>query len=140
MKEAKGDLWTFSGHKVITTNGYIKTNGACVMGRGCAYQAMLKYPKLPFELGELIKNHGNHVYYFKEFNIVTFPVKHNWWEKADLKLIKESAYEILSLTISTNEQFYLPKPGCGNGQLEWEDVKKVIEPILSDQFTVIDYV
>jgi hypothetical protein len=32
---------------------------------------------------------------------------------------------------------YLTPPGCGCGQLDWADVKAVIEPILDDRFIVV---
>lgn len=37
------------------------------------------------------------------------------------------------------EAILIPKPGCGNGGLKWEDVKKQIEPLLDDRFIIIDY-
>jgi len=33
----------------------------------------------------------------------------------------------------------LPRPGCGNGQLDWSDVHPVIAPILPDSVHVITY-
>jgi hypothetical protein len=38
------------------------------------------------------------------------------------------------------EAVYLPRPGCGNGWLKWEDVKKILSPILKgDQFHIVTY-
>jgi hypothetical protein len=38
------------------------------------------------------------------------------------------------------EAIYLPRPGCGNGRLNWEDVKKILSPILkSDRFHIVTY-
>lgn len=142
MKEAIGNLWDFKGVKCITTNGFVKANGSCVMGRGCAKEAMIKYPKLPFELGKRIKKDGNHVFLFPQYDwggIITFPVKHNWWEKADIALIERSAEELMNCTKVLVNPIYLPRPGCGNGNLKWEDVRKVLKPILSDQIIVIDF-
>jgi hypothetical protein len=47
VKELFGNLWEFDGIIVITTNGFVKRDGTCVMGRGCAKQATIKLPGLP---------------------------------------------------------------------------------------------
>lgn len=141
MLEARGNLWDFNGVHVITTNGFVKKDGSAVMGRGCALEAKNRYPHLSLTLGEAIKEMGNHAYYFYEYNIITFPVKRVWWDPADPKLIVQSAHELMSIinqhTIA--DDVYLPRPGCGNGQLNWDDVKPLIKPILSDRVTVISF-
>ena len=54
MKEVFGDLWEFDGIIAITTNGFVKRDRTCVMGRGCARQAAVRFPELPRKLG--VKN------------------------------------------------------------------------------------
>jgi hypothetical protein len=74
--------------------------------------------------------------------LITFPVKRNWWEVADLALIERSARELLKIieVKRIRGAIYLPRPGCGNGRLKWEDVKKIFLPILkSDQFHIVTY-
>jgi hypothetical protein len=59
-----------------------------------------------------------------------------------LGLIERSARELLKLieVKKIKEAIYLPRPGCGNGRLKWEDVKKNLSPILkSDQFHIVTY-
>ena len=84
MKEVFGDLWEFDGIIAITTNGFLKRDRTCVMGRGCARQAAVRFRELPRKLASRISAEGNHVFYFPEYRLITFPVKHNWWEAADL--------------------------------------------------------
>src|SRR5687767_13225776 len=104
MTEVTGDLWTFDANiRVITTNGFVKKNGECVMGRGCALESTKRYKNLALRLGNKIKLAGNHVHPLSigEFNdpmnaLVSFPVKHNWYEKASLDLIRRSAIELRS--------------------------------------------
>ena len=142
MREVFGELWEFDGIIAITTNGFVKRDGTCVMGRGCAKQATIRFPGLPHKLGTKISAEGNHVFYFPEHRLITFPVKHTWWEVADLGLIERSARELLKMieVKKIKEAVYLPRPGCGNGRLKWEGVKKLLSPILkSDQFHIVTY-
>jgi len=152
--EGKGDLWYHvmaDGYlKVITTNGYTKNDGKAVMGRGCAREASLRWPELPQLLGNMLRKNGNHVFLIteqiptshiipREKAIITFPTKHVWWEKSDLSLIERSALEIMQLAdnIGGDWKYVIPRPGCGNGGLKWDDVRPVIEPILDERFIVI---
>lgn len=140
MKLELGDIWerhaegAFVG---ITTNGVCNARGQAVMGRGVAKQAAHRFPRLPYDLGRLLKAHGNHAYRLTEYRVLTFPVKHRWWERADVRLIERSAREFMSL-LTRGEQVYLVKPGCGNGGLEWRQVQDILAPILTDQVTIID--
>lgn len=143
MKEVKADLWSF--HKqpyavvCITTNGVVKNDGTCVMGRGCAWEAKQRIPTVAKVLGSMIQEHGNHVHHLGTF-LMSFPVKHSWWERADLELIKQSAIELRSEAITYKDwSFYLPRPGCGNGKLSWEgEVKPLLESLdLPDNIVIV---
>lgn len=150
MKEAEGDLWLYPADwRVITTNGYVKRNGAAVMGRGCAFQAKKKFPGLEFSLGREIKEHGNLPVVFENINLITLPVKDNWWAPAELVLIDGMLCRLASMFDKINrvnhpyfkdtDTVVLPRPGCGAGQLVWEDVKPICEMWLDDRFTVITF-
>lgn len=145
MKEVNGDLWDSNADIiVITTNGATRKDGAAIMGRGVALQAKQRYPGIEHKLGSLIRENGNHVDIIigGTLKIVSFPVKHHWREKADLKLINQSVLELimlvdrLRLAASFTYIVALPRPGCGNGRLRWEDVRSIIRPILDDRFTI----
>jgi len=145
MLEIIGNLWDYAYKEnfriCITTNGFVKSNGECVMGRGCALEAKERYPQLPKLLGNSITAYGNklNLIYLPDTFLVSFPVKHHWKEQADINLIKKSAESLNWLsTIHPHLTFILPKPGCGNGSLNWNNVKKVIEPILNDKIIIID--
>ena len=139
MKEAQIELWDVTdGWKVITTNGSVNKKGLAVMGRGCALEAAKRIPYFPKTLAMALEKTGNKVYAWEYCNIITFPVKHKWNEKADLELIKKSTRELVEIANKWKmEKIYLPRPGCGYGYLEWEEVKKEIEDILDDRFVVI---
>lgn len=45
------NLWLLSDTVVITTNGTVKGDDACVMGRGCALEAKLAFPGIDHRIG-----------------------------------------------------------------------------------------
>jgi hypothetical protein len=156
MIEQYGNIWQLKGDAIcITTNGFVKKNGEAVMGAGIAKEAAKQFPHLPKLLGNTIKVRGNHLaVFFNEIShyngeegaisnqdIVSFPVKHNWFEKADMELIRRSARELMKWAdqLPHWERVLLPRPGCGNGKLDWSDVKREIEPILDDRISVVTF-
>lgn len=145
MIEAKGNIWEYHNKgylTVIPTNGALKNNGENVMGKGLALQAKQRFPDLPLKLGTAIKYNGNNVYLFPEYRTISFPVKHHWSEKADLRLINTSALQLLDvlemIVASVPIKVALPKVGCGAGNLNWEEVKPILSKHLDEQFTVVD--
>ena len=129
MIELVGNLWDYFPQEwiCVTTNGYVKSNGEAVMGRGCAREAAMRFPALPTILGNSIGRFGNHLAYLRH-HILAFPVKHNWWEGADLRLITRSLQELdLAKARLGFERVFLPRPGCGNGGLDWELVRPLCE-------------
>lgn len=173
MLEAYGNIWDlFKDYDavVITTNGFVKTNGEAVMGRGIALEAKEHFDNLPERLGLAIREEGNRVFIFPHYynrvstklssvyrgfdfqnmgRVITFPVKPimgangkpGWSVKAEIGLIETSCKQLIELLDKTPwiSKVIMPRPGCGNGGLKWEDVKPVIEPLLDDRFTVVTF-
>lgn len=183
MLELRGDLFDLSSYEshpdnqsvdwqpdaiVITTNGFVKKSGECVMGRGCAKQATSLYPRIAKTLGTLIRNKGNHVHLIKEDpNILSFPVKPvsvsclaskknvvrhmqnrfkpgqqvpGWACVADLQLIERSANELVDITNKYGwEKVILPRPGVGFGELKWSDVCPILNKVLDNRFYSITF-
>lgn len=153
MISTTGDLWTYGNPdaRVITTNGFRKANGECVMGRGCAREARDRYPGLAKRIGERIEATGNHAYAFdvgEHWELVTFPVKPVTGSKgepgfssmADLVIIEASAWRLLMMAESFGwQEIVMPRPGAGNGGLVWRDVKMLLDRILDDRFTALTY-
>lgn len=151
MEEVEGNLWSFmpTAHaRVITTNGSIKNNGEAVMGRGSALEAAMRFPLLPRDLARKIQSGGNHVHVFRkydsyegiDYDLLTFPTKHVWHENSDIDLIFRSACELADLADHYGYgAVILPRPGCGNGNLEWSEVRSVIRGVLDHRFYVITF-
>lgn len=146
MIEVYGDLWTYPADaKVITTNQFVRKDGKAVMGRGVARDAIMKFPEVQELLGQFLKYRGNDIYVLADpertgsYYLLNFTVKKNWWEPADLGLIEESAIRLFTMCLDWDwKTIVLPRPGCGNGQRTWEEVKPVLEPILDDRFHIIE--
>jgi hypothetical protein len=144
MIEVQADLWKEAeAHQavvVITTNGSVRTDGCGVMGRGCALEARGRFDGIDKRLGEVIRTQGNHVALLWDAGpvIYSFPVKHMWHQRADVRLIEQSARELADMANRMGfERVVMPRPGCGNGRLRWPDVKPLLEPFLDDRFVVV---
>ena len=113
------------------------------MGRGCALEAAKLYPRLPRLLGERLEKYGNTVQFFsrEQLNsrqgLFTFPVKHEWPDTADLELITASAAS-LHIHLLGSSTYVMPRAGCGNGHLLWQDVRPILAK-LPDNVVVIDF-
>lgn len=140
MIEVYGNLWTYPADwRIITTNGFLKKSGECVMGRGCAKEYATMNTTFPRSLGNMIKANGNHVFFWHTEKIITFPVKHQWFDPADLELIRRSIEELTKHESFCSKEIYvMPRPGCGNGKLPWDAVKPLLID-LPDNIRVITY-
>ena len=147
MIEATGDLWAYSADWFcIPTSGSVRQDGRAVMGAGVALQARSLYPGLDTLVGALIRGEGNHLGVFgREHtgynrNLITFPTKRVYYQKADLLLIQDSAQGLgIIARYRKDEVFVLPTPGCGEGRLKWEEVRPYIEDFLPDNVHIIHW-
>jgi hypothetical protein len=146
MREIYGNIWEIECDAIcITTNGVVKRDGTAVMGAGIARQAREKFPKLDVLLGAMLKLNGNKVNLMldKVENrpaLIGFPTKNDWRENSSLQLIERSSRELVELVNSKGWKYILlPRPGCGNGNLDWREVRRVIGPILDERFFIITF-
>jgi hypothetical protein len=179
MLERRGDLWVLadqvkSDAVCITTNGFVTQRGLAVLGRGCAKEAVQRWPVLPAQLGDYLRHNPevktvcltNILRRLWEntqlsYHLVAFPVKprqviannmstnvvrHQRWNfgtgskvpgwaaVADMNLIEKSSKELMQLIESNRWRVVLlPRPGCGAGELQWDEVRELIAPILDDR-------
>lgn len=148
MIEHRGNIWDHPAQvKCITTNGMVNAQGLAVMGRGVALQATKRYPNIARNLGVLLLKHGNRVLRLgvyadlpntaEDVTLVSFPVKYHWKDKANPELIVRSAHQLVALTGAYDwDCVVLPRPGCGNGGLNWERVRPLLD-VLDDRFVVV---
>ncbi|MBT0665938.1 ADP-ribose-binding protein [Geobacter pelophilus] len=139
MVELTGNIWDYWGKAIIvvTTNGSLTRDGRAILGRGVARQALEYCPDLAYRLGMLLKAHGNHVTDLGN-NLASFPVEETAWSLPDMQLIVRSALELRQLADSKGwRQVVVPRPGCGGGGLQWQDVEPLLSKYFDDRFLVI---
>ena len=171
MQEIKGDLFSYIGTAdaiCITTNGFVKSNGEAVMGKGCAKKATELWPGVAKFLGDSLKADGNTVIPLFSVNgttVCSFPVKPvsesfdgtnavrhmaskfnigdrvpGWACKARTDIINVSAISLCRIAdINHWKQIVLPRPGCGAGELCWSRIKPILDKHLDDRFYSITY-
>jgi hypothetical protein len=141
MNEIIGNIWDYhsNGEFVcVTTNGNLNSRKECIMGAGIAKECKLKFPQIPAILGDLIKHYGNNVYMLSEYKIFSFPTKYNWIQHSNIKLILHSFEQLKTYIDKYNiSRVYCPKPGCGNGKLNWNFVKKNLNTIYEERIIFI---
>jgi len=61
-----------------------------------------------------------------------------WAARANIKLIAQSCEELVVLADRVGwKTIVIPRPGCGAGELDWEEVSPVLEAAFDDRFSVI---
>lgn len=144
MLETEGGLWEFHNKGkwiVIPTNGVINRGGKAVMGKGLAYQAATRFPGLPFELAWKLRRWGNKVFAFPQHRLFTFPTKDNWRDDSSVFLIKQGCRQLAYRVDVSLPKVYLPRLGCGCGNLSWKnEVRPIMKSILDDHFVVVEYI
>jgi hypothetical protein len=167
MKNCTGNMWDVYDQVdafCLTTNGFVKRDGAAVMGRGIAKTARDNFKHIDYALGQAISRNGNitqllgHKFValpvkpaFATFNgrnaVPGWAAKYNigdqipgWAAVANTALIKLSIRQLVSLAdLHSWQRIALPKPGCGNGQLDYSAVEPILKHYLDDRFEVWDF-
>ena len=122
---------------IFTGNAFVKNNGALVMGRGAAQQVRDLYPTVQFELGNKIKalNIAGEDYLVllsvtAGHPIWVFQVKYNWFEDADVELIKRSVCKLHAIAENNPDVIYhMNYPGIGNGKLSITKVEPALHTL-----------
>lgn len=127
----KGDLFNSPAQVLVNT-----VNTVGVMGKGIALEFKTRYPEMfilyqskcddgSFDIGKLL------LWKKEEKWILLFPTKRHWRSPSKISDIEEGlkkfaqSYDKLGI-----ESIAFPKLGCGNGGLDWKDVKPIMEKYL----------
>jgi len=114
---------------------------AATLGKGIALQFSKKFPEMlddywkACESGQL-RLGTMHVFERNELlnprYIINFPTKGHWRSRSRLKDIKDGLAALVEEVRNRNiHSIAVPPLGCGNGGLEWSEVRPVIESALA---------
>ena len=113
-----------------------------VMGKGIALQFKNKWPK-NFKLYEAAcKAHQVRLgkmfvfdagAYARPNFIINFPTKDHWRGKSKIEFIQDGLVDLIAQIKRLNIQsIAIPPLGCGNGGLDWDDVRPLIFAVLAE--------
>lgn len=110
-------------------------NTVGVMGKGLALEFKKRYPESYknyvevcssgfFDVGKTILYSENGKY------IINVPTKKHWKDPSKLEWIESGLKSLCNKVLFLNCSVAIPALGCGNGGLEWPEVKPLIESIM----------
>ena len=138
IEAARGNLLEAPVEALVNT---VNTKG--VMGRGIALQFKQAYPEM-FRTYERACGHGEvqlgkmHVFDLGGLVggprwIINFPTKGDWRKPSRLRDVQEGLQDLVAIIRKMHiRSIALPPLGCGNGGLNWDDVRPVIEDALAE--------
>lgn len=137
IRYTKGNLLETSTEALVNT-----VNTVGVMGKGIALQFKEAYPnnyKIYRDACKAGTFHTGQVLAVRDGDlrnqkwIINFPTKAHWKGKSEYGFVKEGLKVLKQKLIELNiKSIAIPPLGCGNGGLEWEKVKPLINSELSD--------
>lgn len=143
FKYVTGDILDSSADCLVNT-----VNCEGYMGKGIAYQFKLRFPENNRDYVDACKSGRlriGTIHTFKEASkiIINFPTKNKWREKSRIEYIHSGMKEVLRTIPELGiKSIAIPPLGCGNGGLQWAEVKPIIVEYLklfSDTLEIFIY-
>lgn len=127
----KGDIFESPAQVIVNT-----VNTVGVMGKGLALSFKKRYPKMfdrykiacekkQLTIGKLM------LFYEPDHWLLLFPKKENWRNPSKLEYIEKGLMKFEATYADKNiTSIAFPRLGCGNGELDWNDVQPLMERYL----------
>ncbi|MBX2930288.1 MAG: macro domain-containing protein [Saprospiraceae bacterium] len=117
-------------------------NTVGVMGKGIALQFREQFPENYKQYRAAVKNGELHTgkMFVTEMQrmdqlryIINFPTKQHWKAPSQMAYIREGLHDLRRVLIEKNiRSVAIPPLGCGNGGLDWQEVRPLIEAAIGD--------
>jgi len=127
----EGDIFSSPAQVIVNT-----VNTVGVMGKGLALAFKQRYPEMfayyrtacekrQLKTGKLM------LWYAPEHWILLFPTKEHWRNPSKLEYIENGLIKFVNTYADKNiTSIAFPRLGCGNGELNWDDVRQLMERYL----------
>ena len=137
MKFTKGNLLETEAQAIVNT-----VNTVGIMGKGIALQFKERFPmnfkiyvdlckKGQVQIGKMLVVKENSLH--GEKIIINFPTKTEWYKKSQYYYVEEGLRDLVKVIYEYKiKSIAIPPLGCGNGGLQWDKVKLLLEKYLND--------
>ncbi|MGN0836346.1 MAG: macro domain-containing protein [Akkermansia sp.] len=131
LEYIEGNLFESPAQVIVNT-----VNTVGVMGKGIALAFKKRYPAMfeqykaacdrhALEIGKLM------LYYADDYWVLLFPTKKNWRNPSKLEYIEQGLQKFVASYAEKHiTSVAFPRLGCGNGALDWNEVKPLMEKYL----------
>ena len=127
----EGDIFESPAQVIVNT-----VNTVGVMGKGLALSFKQRYPEMFERYKAVCEKHLLTVgklmlFYEPDHWLLLFPTKENWRNPSKLEYIEKGLMKFVQIYAEKNiTSIAFPRLGCGNGELDWNDVKPLMERYL----------
>ena len=131
IKYIKGDLFHSPAKILVNT-----VNTVGVMGKGIALEFRKQYPEMFYRYKQLCEEGkldiGNLFLWRKEKKwVLLFPTKRHWRNPSKIEYIESGLQKLAENWDKLGaDSIAFPRLGCGNGGLDWNDVRPLMEKYL----------
>ena len=135
-----GDMFSTPAEAVVNT-----VNCVGVMGKGVALQFKNRWPEnfkayktackqKNVRPGKMFVHDNGDMFEASNFRyLINFPTKDHWRSKSKIEFIEDGLKDFVAVLEYYNiKSVTLPPLGCGNGGLDWNDVRPLIENALAE--------
>ena len=131
LEYVEGDIFNSPAQVIVNT-----VNTVGVMGKGIALSFKQRYPKM-FECYKaacekhLLTIGQFMLFYEPDHWLLLFPTKENWRNPSKIEYIEKGLMRFVNIYADKNiSSIAFPRLGCGNGELDWDLVRPLMEKYL----------
>lgn len=133
LKYVEGDIFNSPAQVLVNT-----VNTVGVMGKGIALSFKKKYPEMFATYRKVCDKHQLVIgklmlWYGPDHWVLNFPTKEHWRNPSKMEYIEKGLMAFQRKYADYNiTSIAFPKLGCGNGELDWREVKPLMEKYLKE--------